>query len=268
MDDPASHVFLVPRPGGEHLQHVFYWRGDIDRSTEEAANRYADNLLAFQQDMGEDTLDAIFVWNTGGGEILASEAIKAAYKRLGDAHIQVWTVVDNQALSAGSHLVAGGPQGRRFAMPHARLGIHSIDGRAYFRSIVRRDRDRMVEHTEHAGYRVDDRRRDFILAMVAHLNSNNRKITRAVLGINKWQSECYAAYSTALKNPLRFELMTLEDEMTYLDRHAAAVEYGLIDREQVPRWLHDVVRAARKEAASLEPHVRRSEDLLDTHSRI
>lgn len=266
MDDPASHVFLVPKPGGEHLQHVFYWHGDIDHTTEEAANRYADNLLAFQQDMGEDTLDAIFVWNTRGGEIQASEGIKAAYKRLGDAHIRVWTVVDNQALSAGSHLVAGGPQGRRFAMPHARLGIHSIDGRAYFRSIVRRDRDRMVEHAEHAGYRVDDRRRDFIHVRVARLDSKDESIAEEVANINKWQSECYAAYSTALKNPLRFELMTLEDEMTYLDRHAAAVEYGLIDREQVPRWLHEVVRAARNEAANLEPHERRQED-LDAHGR-
>lgn len=184
---------------------------------------------------------------------------------MGEAHIRVWTVADNEALSAGSHTVAGGPQGRRFAMPHARLGIHSIDGRTYFRAIVRRDSDRMVERTEHAGYRVDDRRREFIYAMVARLSRNNECIADEVENINKKQAQLYADYSTALKNPMVFEVMTLEDRMTYLDRQAAA-ELGLIDREQVPRWLHDVVRAARKEAVSLAPHVRRSED-LEGHDR-
>jgi len=252
VPDQPSRVYLVPGPGGDHVQPVFYWHGAIDHITETAVHRYADGLLTLQPDMDE-TANAVFVWNTPGGRLSSAESIKESYARLEQSRIRVWTVADNEALSAGAHLVAGGVHGRRFAMPHALLGIHSIDRAHYYASRISDDIQAMTVRAQTAGHRLDARRQDFIRGLVIHLVHRSGSISEYLRSINASQARMFAEYSTVLKNPASFEPMTSHHAMTYLDR-PAAVEHGLIDREQIPRWLYNVVRGARREAAVYEPH--------------
>lgn len=234
---------------------MFYWHGEIDRVTEDAAVGYAESLLNIQQEVGEAPLDAVFVWRTKGGDMQACEGIQSTYGRLEGAGIRVWTVADGEALSAGSHLVAAGTPGCRFAMAHARLGIHSLGADAHFRARALWRVDELAGRAIVAGHDIDGRRANLIHRMAGKLTHADPDTIESLAEANRMQAENYAVASTALVAAERFSGMTGRKEMTYLSPHEAVHVYGLLDGARIPRWLNNLVLRARESAREVSPHV-------------
>ncbi len=255
MPETPTRVFLVPFDHrGQHLQPVFYWHGEIDRVTEDAATSYVASLLQIQETLGEAPMDAVFVWHTKGGDMDARQNIQDAYGLLKEQGIKVWTVADEEALSAGSHLVAAGTPGCRFAMADARLGIHSLVAESHFQARALWRTEELAGRALAAGHSIDRRRAAFIQTVAGRFTSMDPNTIGSLVRANIHHAQDYASYSTALAPAAAFELMTMEKEMTYLTAREAT-GLGLLDGEQPPQWLQTLVQRAREEAHEVPPHV-------------
>ena len=117
----------------------------------------------------------IFLYiNTPGGSITAGLAV---YDTMQYVKPDVSTIALGQAASMGAVLLAGGAEGKRFALPHSRVVlhqplIHGLQGQATDIDIHAKDIMRMRERlneilAKHTGQAIDkiniDTERDFIL---------------------------------------------------------------------------------------------------------
>jgi ATP-dependent Clp protease protease subunit len=117
----------------------------------------------------------IFLYiNTPGGSITAGLAI---YDTMQYVKPDVSTIALGQAASMGAVLLAGGAEGKRFALPHSRVLLHQplmhgLQGQATDIDIHARDIMRLRERlneilADHTGQPIDkiniDTERDFIL---------------------------------------------------------------------------------------------------------
>jgi len=117
----------------------------------------------------------IFLYiNTPGGSITAGLAV---YDTMQYVKPDVSTIALGQAASMGAVLLAGGAEGKRFALPHSRVVIHQplihgLQGQASDIDIHAKDIMRMRERlneilAKHTGQPIDkiniDTERDFIL---------------------------------------------------------------------------------------------------------
>ena len=252
MTGDGSHVFLetATRDGVERAFLVFYWRGAIDCSTADAVGKYVDGLLRMAEQQEDEGLDAVFVWNTPGGEFAALEAILEDYKALRRRGVRLWTVADGEAMSAGLHLVVSGHKGRRFALRGSVLDSHAggIDKphnvlesrRQYFEEGM----TRRIRATDGSA----PRRRELLRALAHALALRHANIAAraAVEAVDGWQVETLQAASTALSAINAGKMVA--DRAIEEKTAEQLFRDGLVDGLEPPDWLAEVVSSARGSA--------------------
>ncbi len=91
--------------------------------TDELANLVIAEMLFLEKEDPDRDIDLYI--NSGGGSISAGLAI---YDVMTHVHCDVATTCVGMAASMATTLLAGGTQGKRFAMPNARIMIHQASG--------------------------------------------------------------------------------------------------------------------------------------------
>lgn len=139
---------------------------------DDIANLIASQLLFLE---AEDPEKDIYLYiNTPGGIITSGLAI---YDAMQFIHADVATICFGQAASMGAVLLASGAEGKRFALPHARIMLHQpwggIEGQASDIAIqateiirIRKQLDSILE--KHTGQTLEkiqqDTERDFFMS--------------------------------------------------------------------------------------------------------
>ena len=136
------------------------------------ANLVTAQMLHLEAEDPERDID-VYINSPGG----SGSALLALYDTIQCIRPDVSTICVGQAASAAAVLLAGGSQGKRFALPHARMLIHQphgeLGGRAadieiHAREALRQRREIDEILARHTGQPVqkihDDTDRDFILS--------------------------------------------------------------------------------------------------------
>ncbi len=149
-------------------ERIIFFTGALD---ENVANLLIAQLLHLEAD--DPDKDIRLYINSPGGDMVA---LFAVYDTMQVVRADVSTVCIGQAASAAAVILAGGAEGKRFALPNARVLIHQPHGGAQGQSgdieIQAREmvllRERMVEalahHTDQTEERIlTDIDRDYIV---------------------------------------------------------------------------------------------------------
>lgn len=229
---------------------VFYWQGDIGEETADAVERYARGLLQLKG-RGQ-SVGAVFVWNTLGGSSRACCEVLESYEKLRAGGVDVWTVAEGEALSAGAHLVAAGDKGRRFVFGGGVLGVHSTVIRNREGWIAREvdvlERG-LITRAEENGYFIDARRAGVVGALAQGMG---RRAAEQELGwrveiSNAVQLAGFAGYVNSESALKAVGAMMGSEDMTYLVPDAA-LALGLIDGSQPPPWLRNALLSVLRQA--------------------
>jgi ATP-dependent Clp protease protease subunit len=88
---------------------------------DQVANAVIAQLLFLEAD--DSSKDVFMYINSPGGDVSAGMGI---YDTMQYVKPEITTVCVGRAMSMGCFLLAGGTKGKRFALPHARIMMHSI----------------------------------------------------------------------------------------------------------------------------------------------
>ena len=103
-------------------QRIIFFQGEV---TDETANLIVAQMLFLDADDSEK--DITLYINSPGGSITAGMAI---YDTMNQISTDVSTVCAGIAASMGAFLLSSGTQGKRYALPNARIMIHQPSGGA------------------------------------------------------------------------------------------------------------------------------------------